>query len=150
SPAQDSGNRWLKDDGSVAGALGLKPGAEERILNKLAPDYRYESRPIETPEDLGKAWVDNGGNSPLQLSVRIEAPVAIPIGKPGADTHSVNITHIDFDAAGYPAKVYFENPAGGSDHGYPEGTPLPAELLLRCMQNISEATEYKHAADYSG
>src|SRR5262249_15579183 len=74
SPARDSGNRWLKEDGSVAGGLGLKPGAEERILNKLAPDYRYESRPIETPEDLGKAWDDNGGTAPLQVSVRIEAP----------------------------------------------------------------------------
>jgi len=113
---------------------GLSPDAKERILGKLCPADGYEGRLIHNTDDLGKAWKDNGGKPPLNVGVRMDAPF-LEKGSQAAGTHALTITHIDFGPDGKPTKVYYDNPAGGPDHSYPNGKPVPADEFVKAMQS---------------
>jgi len=138
--ANDTGERVKGADGKVKEFDGgLDRDAKEKVLDRLCPKDGYEHRRIEDKEDLAKAWKDNGGNPPLNVTVRINAAHT---GMPGSGdesraggTHAVSITHIDFGPDGKPTQVYYENTAGGTDHSYPNGKPVPADEFVKSMQS---------------
>jgi hypothetical protein len=158
SPAEDLGERWIRKDGAVCKWQGLLRGAQETILNKLVPDDCYQSRPIRTPDDLGTAWKDNGGRPPLQVTMAIDASGSTAAQPPEAwaRMHAVNITHVEPHPDGQPAKIYYENTAGGPDHSYPNGTPVPVDEFVKSVQTsaqsitrytLGKATGYSESAE---
>jgi len=146
-PATDEGERvvtkvygdeakrlGVKDGEEVKKSFdGLSPDAKERVLDKLCPGDGYEGRLINNVDDLGKAWKDNGEKPPLNVGVRMDAPF-LEKGSQAAGTHALTITHIEFDKDGKASKVYYDNPAGGPDHSYPNGKPVPADEFVKGMQ----------------
>lgn len=135
--AEDSGERVVGADGKEKRFEGLSRTAKEDILNKIVPDDGYTARKVQTTEDLGQAWKDNGGKPPLNVTVRINAEhTGMGQAKDGAaGTHAVTITHMEFGPDGKPTQIYYENPADSTDHSYPNGKPVPADEFVKSMQN---------------
>lgn len=134
---QDSGERVVGEDGKEKRFEGLSRTAKEDILNKLVPDDNYQARKVQTAEDLGQAWKDNGSKPPLHVTVRINAEhTGMGQAKDGAaGTHAVVITHMEFGPDGKPTQIYYENTADSTDHSYPNGKPVPADEFVKSMQN---------------
>lgn len=135
--AEDSGERVVGADGKEKRFEGLKRDAKEDILGKLVPNEGYQARRVQSTEDLGQAWKDNGGKPPLHATVRINAEhTGMGQAKDGAaGTHAVVITHMEFGPDGKPTKVYYENTADSTDHSYPNGKPVDADEFVKSMQN---------------
>ena len=135
--AEDSGERVVGEDGKEKRFEGLSRTAKEDILNKLVPDDGYTARRVQSAEDLGQAWKDNGAKPPLHVTVRINAEhTGMGQAKDGAaGTHAVVITHMEFGPDGKPTQIYYENTADSTDHSYPNGKPVPADDFVKSMQN---------------
>ena len=141
---EDSGERVQTADGKEKRFEGLPRDAKEDILGKLAPGDGYQSRKVQTAEDLGQAWKDNGGKAPLNVTVRINAEhTGMGQAKDGnAGTHAVTITHMEFGPDGKPTQIYYENTADSTDHSHPNGKPVPADEFVKSMQN-ERSHQYK-------
>lgn len=133
---KDSGEKVKHADGKETPFEGLPRTAKEDILGKLCPEDGYKARKIQSPDDLGQAWKDNGEKPPLNVTVRINADhTGMGESKDGsAGTHAVSITHMDFGPDGKPTAVYYENTADGTDHSYPNGKPVPIDDFVKSMQ----------------
>ncbi len=133
---KDSGEKVKHADGKETQFEGLPRSAKEDILGKLCPEDGYKARKIQSPDDLGQAWKDNGEKAPLNVTVRINADhTGMGESKDGsAGTHAVSITHMDFGPDGKPTQVYYENTADGTDHSYPNGKPVPIDDFVKSMQ----------------
>jgi len=133
---KDSGEKVKHADGKETPFEGLPRTAKEDILGKLCPEDGYKARKIQSPDDLGQAWKDNGEKPPLNVTVRINADhTGMGESKEGsAGTHAVSITHMDFGPDGKPTAVYYENTADGTDHSYPNGKPVPIDDFVKSMQ----------------
>ncbi len=131
----DTGERILKD-GQVRKFGGLDREAQIRILNKLMPLERYVVAHVSTTGELDSAWQANGCKPPMYIMVRIDSPDAN--GEGGIGTHAVSITHIEYDSAGEPLAVYYENPGDADDHSYPNGRGVPLDDFVKGMQSTAK------------
>ncbi len=138
TPSRDIGERVVHKDGSVDKFTGLTAEKQAEVMNKLVPEDKYKAtNPIETPADLEKAVKDNGG-TPLNVGIHLgpESGFSGVSGESGAASggdHAVNITKIETGPDG-KKYVYYENPAGGSDHSYPHGTGVPIDDFVKGMK----------------
>ncbi|HEY9870160.1 MAG TPA: hypothetical protein V6D08_13420, partial [Candidatus Obscuribacterales bacterium] len=135
APSSDTGERVRYPDGKVTAFEGLGSQQQAEVLNHLVKDGRYGAVSINTPQDLEGALKKNGG-PPLNVGISLGggdlAKTGMGSGEGAALSgyHAVNITHFD---KGPPAMVYYENPAGGTDHSYPHGQGVPAEEFIKAM-----------------
>ncbi len=133
-PSSDTGERVKYPDGRVTRFEGLDSQKQAEVLNHLVKDGKYGQQAINNPEDLANALKKNGG-PPLNVGIALggdHAQTGMGSGEGAAISgyHAVNITHFD---KGPPATVYYENPAGGTDHSYPNGKGVPAEDFIKAM-----------------
>lgn len=138
SPSNDTGERIVHKDGTTSKFNGFDSKEQADILNQLAPSDKYKATdPIQTPADLEKALKENGG-TPLGVGIHL-GPESGFTGMPGSSGaagsgyHAVNITRIETGPDG-KKYVYYENPAGGSDHSYPNGKGVPIDDFVKAMQ----------------
>ncbi len=145
----DSGERVHTADGKEKRFEGLSRDAKQEILKKLMPEDGYQERRVQSVEDLGQAWKDNGGKGPLHATVRINAEhTGMGQARDGsAGTHAVVITHMEFGPDGKPTKIFYENTADSTDHSYPDGTPVPADEFVKSMQQERSHTYKDGSAD---
>lgn len=119
---------------------GVDRATIQKIYEKLSDDEKIETRRISSTDDLGAAWKDNGERT-LHVAARVNVSHAGILGAANDDVrwcmHAVSITHIEFGPDGDPLEVYYENTAGGAEHGYPWGTPVPASEFVSSMQGKS-------------
>lgn len=140
-PSSDTGER-VEKDGKTERFNGYNAEKEAEILNQLAPGDKYRvSGPIKSPDDLQKALDQNGG-PPMNVGIHLgpESKFTGMSGSEGASGsgyHAVNITHIETGPDG-KKYVYYENPAGGTDHSWPNGKGVPADEFVKAMQDKKE------------
>lgn len=148
TPSEDLGERCVGGDGAVRKWQGLHGDAPKTILNKLLTDQSYESRAIRSHLDLKAAWIDNGGEPPLTLILQIDLSPSAKRNPAEASriTHALNITRLELGSDGRPAKIYYENTAGGPDHSYPNGTPVPADEFVQSLKTSAQSIERYTAA----
>lgn len=138
TPSNDTGERVVHKDGSVSKFNGFDAQAQADILNHLAPADKYKATdPIQTPAQLEQAIKENGG-VPLNVGIHLGPESSFTgmggdSGAAGSGYHAVNITRIETGPDG-KKYVYYENPAGGTDHSYPNGTGVPIDDFVKAMQ----------------
>ena len=138
SPSSDTGERVVHKDGTVGKFNGYDSQQQAEILNHLAPGDKYKAtEPIKNVDDLDKAMKANGG-PPLNVGIHLGQEskftgMSGTEGASGSGYHAVNITRIETGPDG-KKYVYYENPAGGTDHSYPNGKGVPADEFVKAMQ----------------
>ena len=149
----DSGERHEKSDpwfweDKMNKFGGLEPEQKEVMFKALFPGDMYEDRPIDSAEDLKKAFKDNG-DGPLNVGVVINDKEGKFLGMGnrdgGAGNHAVVITHIE---EGPPTLVYFENTVGGTpDHSYPKGQGVPIDDFVKAMKVGNRKAQVRTGCD---
>ncbi len=129
----EKSNPWFWED-KMNKFGGLEPGDKDTMFKTLFPEEKYEDRPIQTADDLRKAYEENKG--PLNVGVPINDKEGKFLGMGnrdgGAGNHAVVITHIE---QGPPALVYYDNTVSGTpDHTYPKGQGVPIEEFAAAMK----------------
>lgn len=138
NPSNDTGERVVHKDGTTEKFRGFDAQQQADILNQLAPNDKYRAtEPVKTPADLEKALKENGG-PPLNVGIHLGPESGFTgmsgsEGASGSGYHAVNITRIETGPDG-KKYVYYENPAGGTDHSYPNGAGVPIEDFVKAMQ----------------
>jgi YD repeat-containing protein len=140
-PSSDTGERVQTKDGNQK-FNGYDADKEAEILNRLTPGDHYSvTEPIQTPDDLQKA-LDRNGGPPMNVGIHLGKDakftgMSASEGAAGSGYHAVNITHIETGPDG-KKYVYYENPAGGTDHSWPNGKGVPADEFVKSMQSQPE------------
>ncbi|HEY9870742.1 MAG TPA: hypothetical protein V6D08_16365 [Candidatus Obscuribacterales bacterium] len=127
-PALDTGERLVDMDGRVRRFDGLTAEQRKNLLVSLGIDG-YDAGTIASSKDLLAAWESRADkNVPLQIAIKVPKDIGYFTREwqfsPEVDHeyHILTITHIDTSTS--PARVYFDNTAGGEDHSYPHGTAI--------------------------
>jgi hypothetical protein len=112
-------------DGRVRPFDGLTASQRKELLVSLGIDG-YDAGSISSSKDLLAAWEARADKSaPLQVAIKVPKDIGYFTAEwhfsPEVDReyHILTITHIDTRTN--PARVYFDNTAGGEDHSYPHG-----------------------------
>lgn len=137
-PSRDTGERVVEANGDLKPFKGFNAGEQVDILNKLVPGDKFkETAPVNTPADLERAFQTNG-RPPLNVGIHLGPESSFTdmpgsSGASGTGYHAVNVTKI---ATGPDGKryVYYENPAGGADHSYPNGKGVPIDDFVKAMK----------------
>jgi len=129
--SSDTGERVTYPDGHVTRFEGLMADKQAEVLNHLIKDGNYTPQSMNTPAELEAACKDPPVNVGIALKGdRAQTGMGAGEGAALSGYHAVNITHYD---KGPPAMVYYENPADGDDHSYPNGKGVPADEFIQAM-----------------
>lgn len=144
-PSTESGERVIDKDGEARNFGGLGAEQQVEILNTFMPEGKYDNKPITSKEELIAAYDENGG-PPLNVGIHLDAAnfdgMDDGTGRTeGSDQHAVNITYIDKKSG----LVYYDNPAGGDDHSYPNGKGVPIKDFVEAMKGTAGDTTGKDA-----
>jgi hypothetical protein len=138
-PSGDTGERIILPDGTVQDWDGVYTGELAKITTSLTGE-NYELTPVignrdlSKPEDMAAAQkdfldvVDRNG-VPIKVGVYVRNKDFLGMGS-SEGGHEITITRVD---KGPPAMVYYHNTAGGADHNYPTGQPVPLDEFMKAM-----------------
>jgi hypothetical protein len=152
-PSEDSGERIVAADGTVT----HWEGVTNEDIAKVTSDFtgeQYEAKPIVQGRDMKdptqeaaaeKDFIDIAENTGLPLKASITTMKGDFSGMNAEGGHEVIVTRID---KGPPAMVYYDNTAGGADHNYPTGKPVPLKDFLVSMSETQMSDGNKHVEGY--
>lgn len=141
-PSLDSGERVKDRDGRIRSFHGLTAEQRAVLLKDLGIDHT-DAGVIKSEKELLAAWENRTDkNAPLTIAIGVDQKVGYFTEQwkraPEVDPqhHIITITHID--TSGIIPVVYFDNTAGGEDHSYPNGTPLPAGNITMAQYQMRQ------------
>jgi len=151
--ADDTGERIVHKDGTVE----MWNGVDASEIAKLTSDItggQYEAVPIVKGRDLSKAEQEKAAEAdfiaaaeknglPMKVSVTMTKGDFTGMNAEGG--HELVVTRIE---KGSPNMVYFDNTAGGTDHSYPTGRPVPLKDFLNAMQKTKMSDGNEHDEGY--
>jgi len=152
-PSEDTGERIIAPDGTPSQWDGVDHSEIEKLSSTLTGE-KYEAQPVVKGRDLKdpeqaaaaqKDFLDIVEKNGLPVKVSITTQKGDFTGMNAEGGHELVITKVD---KGPPAMVYYENTAGGADHNYPSGTPVPLDKFLQSMQETHMSDGNTHIEGY--
>ncbi len=152
-PSEDTGERIVHPNGKVEQWDGIDHTEMVKLNSELTGD-KYAAVPVvkgrnmdnptqeaQAEKDFLKTVEDNG--VPIKCSINLKQGDFTGMNAEGG--HEIVINHV---SKGPPAMVYFENTAGGTDHGYPTGRPVPLKSFLKSMSYTTYSDGNSHIEGY--
>lgn len=152
-PTEDTGERIVMPDGTVKHWDGVDHNDIAKLTSDLTGD-QYEAKPIVNGRNLDdpaqmaaaeKDFIDAAKKNGVPMKVSLTMTKGDFTGMNAEGGHEVVVTKV---VDGPPAMVYFENTAGGTDHGYPTGKPVPLSTFLKSMRETRMSDGRSHIEGY--
>jgi hypothetical protein len=149
----DTGERIVHKDGKVEHWDGVDAGEISKLTSELT-GQKYEAQSIINGRDMSKPaqeaaaekdFIAAAEKTGLPMKVNLTVLKGDFTGMNNEGGHEVVVTRIE---PGTPSMVYYENTAGGTDHSYPTGRPVPLKSFLTAMQQTRMASGVVHDQGY--
>jgi|GEM_PF-4385501 len=150
---EDTGERIVHKDGKVEHWNGVDADEISKLTSELT-GQRYEAKPIVNGRDLSKPdqeaaverdFLAAAEHNGLPMKVNITLNKGDFTGMNNEGGHELIVTRIE---KGTPAMLYYDNTAGGTDHSYPTGRPVPLKEFLSAMQKTRMSNGNYHEQGY--
>lgn len=152
-PSEDTGERIVAADGTVTHWTGVTNEDIAKLTSDITGE-KYEAVKIVQGRDMKdpkqeaaaeKDFIETAEKSGLPVKTSITTMKGDFSGMNAEGGHEVIVTRID---KGPPAMVYYDNTAGGADHNYPTGKPVPLSDFLKSMSETKMSDGNTHVEGY--